>query len=194
MEFTPEQEQELIERNMPKIYRAVDNYSARHSSHMARVPYEDFVQEVAIAYLNYVRSCKTHDEINKFPWFSAMNAMRNLVRIYQPMSCSSDPKSFSGIIHSMPSTMSLDDINAKTGIEVDGMSKYWVEDKETQIDFDNFMDSQTENMRRIASMRVYGMTMKEIGNQCGVTKGTVCKWIDKLNDAYKEYTEGAKNA
>ena len=52
MEFTPEQEQELIEKNMPKIYRAVDNYAARHSSSVARVPHEDFVQEVAIAFLN----------------------------------------------------------------------------------------------------------------------------------------------
>ena len=136
MEFTPEQEQELIEKNMPKIYRAVDNYAARHSSSVARVPHEDFVQEVAIAFLKYIRNCKTNEEVNKFPWFSAMDAMRNLVRIYQPMSCSSDPKSFSSIIHGMPSTMSLDDINAKTGLEVDGMSRHWVEDKETQIDFD----------------------------------------------------------
>lgn len=194
MVFTPEQEQAMIEKNMPKIYRAVDNYSARHSSHMTRVPYEDFVQEVAIAYLNYIRGCKTIEETNKFPWFSAMDAMRNLVRVYQPMRCSSDPKSFSSIIHNMPSTMSLDAIHADTGLEIDGMSRHWVEDKETQIDFDAFMSQQPENLRRIASMRIYGMTMKEIGNQYGVYKGTICKWLDKMGDAYKEYMEGAKNA
>lgn len=194
MDFTPEQEQVLIEQNMPKIYRAVDNYAARHSSTMASVPYEDFVQEVALAYLQYIRKCETQEEVNRFPWFSAMDAMRNLVRVYQPMSCSSDPRSFSDVIHNMPVTMSLDDIQAKTGIEIDGMSKHWVEDKETQIDFDDFMSGQTESVQRVASMRIYGMTLREIGNQYGVQKGTVCKWLDKLNNAYKEYMEGAKNA
>jgi RNA polymerase sigma factor (sigma-70 family) len=194
MDFTPEQEQVLIEQNMPKIYRAVDNYAARHSSTMASVPYEDFVQEVALAFLQYIRKCETQEEVNRFPWFSAMDAMRNLVRVYQPMSCSSDPRSFSDVIHNMPVTMSLDDIQAKTGIEIDGMSKHWVEDKETQIDFDDFMSGQTESVQRVASMRIYGMTLREIGNQYGVQKGTVCKWLDKLNNAYKEYMEGAKNA
>ena len=59
MEFTPEQEQELIEQNMHKIYRAVDNYSARHTSNIATVPYDDFVQEVSIAFLKYIRNCKS---------------------------------------------------------------------------------------------------------------------------------------
>ena len=191
MDFTPEQEQELLEQNMVKIYRAVDNYSARHSSHTTCVPYEDFVQEVAIAYLNYIRGCETMEEVNRFPWFSAMDAMRNLVRIYQPMRCSSDPKSFSEIIHNMPFTMSMDDIQAKVAIEIDGMSKHWVEDKETQIDFDDFMSAQPESVRRIASMRVYGMTLKEIGEQCGVTKSAVSRRLNRLNDSYKSYMEGA---
>ena len=191
MDFTPEQEQLLIEQNMPKIYRAVDNYTARHNSDIARVPYDDFVQEVSIAYLRYIRGCKTHEELNRFPWLSAMGAMRDLVLQYQPMSCPrTHASTFSQIIHNMPRTMSIEDIQAKTGVEVDGMSKYWVEDQETQIDFDEFMDSQPENMRRIASMRIYGMTMKEIGAQCGLTKGAVCKKLNKLNDAYKDYVEG----
>lgn len=194
MEFTPEQEQAIIEKNMPKIHRAVDNYSARHNSQIARVPREDFVQEVAMAFLQYIRNCKTDEEVERFPWFTAMSAMRNLVWQFQPMTCPRHCNSFSEVIHNMPVTMSLDDIQAKTGIEIDGMSRHWVDDKETQLDFDDFMSKQTDLMRRIASMRIYGMTMKEIGNQCGVTKGTICKWIDKLNDAYKEYMEGAKNA
>ena len=194
MVFTPEQEQAIIEKNMPKIHRAVDNYSARHNSQIAKVPREDFVQEVALAFLQYIRNCEKPEEIERFPWFTAMDAMRKLIWQFQPMRCPKHGNSFSETIHNMPITMSLDDIQAKTGIEVDGMSKHWVDDTETQIDFDDFMTQQTDLMRRIASMRVYGMTMKEIGNQCGVTKGTVCKWIDKLNDAYKEYTEGAKNA
>ena len=191
MYFTPEQEQELIEQNMAKIYRAVDNYAARHSSKIATVPYEDFVQEVAIAYLKYIRECETQEELNKFPWFSAMGAMRDLVLVYQPMRCSRDRSSgsFSQTIHSMPITMSLDEIQAKTGLDIDGMSKHWVEDKETQIDFDSFMSEQTEHTRRIASMRVYGMTLKEIGEQCGVTKSAINKRLHRLNESYKTFME-----
>lgn len=193
MEFTSEQEQELIEKNMHKIYRAVDNYSARHSSSIATVPYDDFVQEVALAFLIYIRNCKTIEEVNRFPWYSAMDAMRNMVRKHQPMGCSSDPKSFSTIIHGMPTTMSLDDIHATSGMEIDGMSKHWVEDKETQIDFDSFMSDQPESVQRIVSMRMYGMTMPEIGNQFGVSKHGIDKRLKRLYDPYKKFMEGAEN-
>ena len=190
MYFTPEQEQELIEQNMPKIYRAVDNYSARHSSGVASVPYDDFVQEVAIVFIKYIRNCKTPEEVNRFPWLSAMGAMRDLVLQFQPMSCpKTHANNFSDIIHNMPITMSIDDICAKTGIEIDGMSKHWVDDKETQIDFDDFMSSQPENIRRVASMRVYGMTLKEIGEQFGITKDGIRKRLVKLNNAYKNYVD-----
>lgn len=194
MDFTPEQEQSLLERNMTKIYRAVDNFSARHSTDVARVPYDDFVQEVAIAFLKYIRKCKTKEEVDKFPWYSAMGAMRKLVFVYQPLSCEKSTHKFSEIMHSMPSTIPMDVISASTGIDVDGMSKHWVDDKETQMDFDMFMADQPENMRRIAAMRVYGMTMREIANQCGVSHVTVQKKIQRLCDAYREYSGGANNA
>ena len=194
MDFTPEQEQQLIEQNMVKIYRAVDNYSARHTTDAASVPYDDFVQEVAMAYLLYIRQCKTMDEVNRFPWFSAMDAMRRLVRVYQPMKCTSSPKKFSEVIHNMPLTLSTDEIRVRVGAVVDGMSKHWVEDQETWIDFDSFMKEQPELFKRVVSMRWHGMTMKEIGNQCGVTKGAVHKWIGKMSDAYNSYMEGAENA
>lgn len=189
MVLSPEKEQLLIEQNMQKIYRAVDNFTARHSSDIARVPYEDFVQEVCIAFLQYIRKCDTEEEIQKFPWYSAMGAMRDLVLIYQPVACPKSTHHFSEIVHNMPPTMSLDVLNASTGIEIDGMSKHWVDDKETQIDFDSFMSTQNENMQRIASMRVYGMTMKEIGNQCGVKKSAIKRSIDRLFDKYKDFVE-----
>lgn len=194
MEFTPDQEQKLIEENMPKIYRAVDNFMARCSSRVICIPYEDFVQEVAISFIEYVRKCKSHDDLAKFPWFDAMNAMRNYVLINQPLSCPRHPNKFSDIIHEMPQTMSSDSISAKTCIDIDGMGKHWVEDKETQMDFDIFMNDQNENIQRIASMRVYGMTLKEIGEQCGVSKVAIKKRLNKLNDAYKKYAEDAKDA
>lgn len=194
MEFTPEQEQMLIEKNMTKIYRAVDNYTARCSRQIINIPYEDFVQEVTLALLLYLRKCKTNEELNRFPWFDAMCAMRDYVLSAQPVRCSKHRNRFSETVHSMPLTISLDGLRAKTGIEIDGMSKHWMEDKEAQIDFDSFMDEQPENIRRIASMRVYGMTMKEIGDQCGVSKGAICKKLNKLGDAYKNYMEDAENA
>ena len=195
MEFTPEQEQELIEQNMHKIYRAVDNYSARHTSNIATVPYDDFVQEVSIAFLKYIRNCKSEEEINRFPWYSAMGAMRDLVLQYQPMRCPKDRSSgmFSKVIHNMPSTMSLDNLGVQTGFEIDGMSKHWVDDKETQIDFDSFMEEQPECVQRMVSMRMYGMTMPEIGNQFGVTKHGIDKRLKRLYDPYKKFMEGAED-
>lgn len=194
MLFTPEQEQKLIEDNMPKIYRAVDNFMARCSTHVIRIPYEDFVQEVVLAFLQYVRSCTTEEQAEKFPWFSAMEAMRRLILAYQPFRCVKYSQKFSEVIHNMPKTISLDAINASSCMDIDGMAKHWVDDKDTQIDFDDFMDSQTENTRRVASMRVYGMTLKEIGDQCGVSKVAIYKKLNKLNEDYKKYREEDENA
>ena len=194
MHFTPEQEQEIIEQNMPKIYRAVDNFTARCSSSFAYIPYADYVQEVTIAFLKYIRRCDKEEDVAKFPWFDAMGAMRNLILDSQPLSCHRNTHKFSEIIHGMPQTMSLDALSASTGLEIDGMSKHWVDDKETQMDFDTFMEEQSEHTRRVASMRIYGMTLQEIGDQCGVTRCAVKKRLDKLSDAYKIFTEGAKNA
>lgn len=193
MDLTPEQEQELLSLNMPKIYRAVDNFTARRSSSIAKVPYEDFVQEVAVAFIEYIRKCDTPEKLNVFPWCTAMGVMRDLVVVYQPMSCPKHNNSFSTIIHNMPLTMSLEDIQVKTGLEIDGMSKHWVDDKETQIDFDAFMANQPENTRRVASMRIYGMTLKEIGDQCGVHKSTISRQLNNLNEDYKKYVEGAED-
>lgn len=189
MLFTPEQEQQLISDNMPKIYRAVDNFMARCSSDIVRVPYDDFVQEVCLAFLIYIRKCKTPDAVNKFPWYSAMNAMRNVVMAFQPMSCEKSTHRFSEIIHSMPSTMSLDSINASTGLDINGLSKHWVDDKDTQLDFDIFMDDQNDKTKRIASMRIYGMNNKQIADQFGVTKWAIRKHLDKLSNAYKKYSK-----
>lgn len=193
MDFSPEQEREMIEKNMPRIYRAVDNFTARFSADVARVPYDDFVQEVAIAYIKYLRKCESPDQLNVFPWHSAMGAMRDLVLAYQPMSCPKSQHRFSEIIHGMPVTMSIDALSASSGLDIDGMSKHWVDDKETQIDFDIFMESQSENTRRVASMRIYGMRMKEIADQCGVSRQMIYKKFNKLNDQYKKYMESAED-
>ena len=192
MTFTPEQEQEMIERNMPKIYRAVDNFTARCSMRVANIPYEDFVQEVSIMYLQYIRRCETIEDTQKFPWYSAMEAMRNLILVSQPFSCEKSTHRFSEIIHSMPSTISMDAISASTGMEIDGMSKHWVDDKDTQMDFDGFMQTQPDYIKRIASMRIYGMTQEAIGRQCGVSHVAIHKKLNRLNEDYKKYMEGAE--
>jgi len=193
MLLSPDQEQELLEKNMPKIYRAVDNFMAKCSMETVNIPYDDFVQEVSIAFIQYVRRCKTLDKTNIFPWYSAMGAMRDLVLSYQPMSCPKSSHRFSEIIHNMPRTVSIDALSASSGLEIDGMSKHWVDDKETQIDFDIFMSDQPENTRRIASMRVYGMTHKEIANQCGTTQEAIRKRLKRLSNSYMKSQEEAND-
>lgn len=194
MLFTPEQEQKLIEDNMPKIYRAVDNFTSRYTDNATRVPYDDMVQEVMLAFLLYARKCKTKEEVDRFPWFTANGAMRDLALAYQPMSCPhTSHHRFSEIVSKMPRTISIDALNASTGLDIDGMTKHWVDDKDTQIDFDIFMENQAENTRRIAAMRVYGMKVKEIATQCGVSKVIIHRRINKLNEEYRKYCEGDEN-
>lgn len=193
MTLTPEQEWEIIENNQKKIYRSVDNFMARGSASVVNVPYDDFVQEVTIAFLKYIRHCETMEQINHFPWLSANVAMRRLVLEYQPMSAPKHVNGFSSVIHSMPKTVSLDLLSATSCLDIDGMSKCWEDDKDTQMDFDIFMDDQTDNMKRIASMRVYGMKLREIAEQCGVSANAIWKQLGKLEKSYKNYIKEDEN-
>ena len=120
MHFSTEQEAALIEENMKKIYRAVDNFCCRCHGSTVRVDYDEFVSEVSIVFLKHIRKCETMEEINKFPWYDALNAMTRLVMAYQPLSGPKTPKHFSRLVSRMPATVSID-LAVANGIEVDGI-------------------------------------------------------------------------
>ncbi len=188
MELSREREAELIERNMPKIYRAVDNFMARYTGAKGAwfASYDDFVQEASIAFLNHIRKCDSEDSIDKFPWYDAINAMSRLVLNNQPVSMGVRTSDFRKIIQSVPRTVSFDTL-ASDVIEVDGMSKHWVPDKDTEIDFGAFMSSKTESLQRIVAMRLYGMNNRHIAAQYGVCKNCIDKKINKLREQYDEF-------
>ena len=49
MQLSREREAELIEQNMPKIYRSVDNFMARYTGKSARqASYDDCVQDALV--------------------------------------------------------------------------------------------------------------------------------------------------
>ena len=69
MQLSRERESELVEKNMPKIYRAVDNFMAKNTGgNVCRITYDDCVQEVSVVLLNYIRKCETEEQLNMFPW------------------------------------------------------------------------------------------------------------------------------
>lgn len=187
MTLTREREAELLEQNMPKIYRAIDNFMARCDQKSGvQISYDDCVQEVSLSFLQYIRRCETETQLDTFPWYDAMHAMSELVLISQPLTVPLSTHGFSEIIHSLPRTVSFD-VLADNGIEVDGMSKHWVPDTETRMDFDDFMQTQTELGRRIASMRLHGMTYRDIAAECGVSKSQINKKIKQLKEKYDEF-------
>ena len=189
MVLSSERESELIEENMPKIYRSIDNFMARCPKDSGvQISYDDCVQEVSIAFLNYIRRCESEDQLRIFPWYDAMQAMSRLILQSQPLSVPLRTSSFKKIINSIPLTVSYD-VLMTNGIEVDGMSKHWVPDKDTEMDFNDFMSSQDESIQRIASMRLHGMTMREIAGQFGVCFQAIDKKLKNLREKYDEFDE-----
>ena len=188
MQLTPEREAELMELNMPKIYRAADNFTMRFKDPSVEFCYEDMVQQGAMAFLLYMRKCETEEDLKRFPWYDAIHAMCIHVLNSQPFSVPKRTENFSKLINSLPKTISYE-VAVSNGLNVDGMSKHWVLDKDTQIDFDDFMSSQDESMRRIASMKVYGMSNRKIGAQFGVSHVAIGKKIDRLHKNLNEFFE-----
>lgn len=186
MVLTPEREAELIEQNMPKIYRAVDNFMAKCKRNAVQIPYDDCVQEVALAFLNYIRRCDSEEKLKVFPWYSALHALSEFVLRSQPLTVPIRTSNFSQLIHMMPDTVSYE-VMVSVGLDVDGMSKHWVPDEETRIDFDTFMASQPENVQRMASMRMCGMTIRAIAGQCGVGKTKIADDLAQLRKDYDEF-------
>ena len=190
MQLSPEREAELIEENMPKIYRSIDNFMARcDQKKYVQISYDDCVQEVSLAFLEYIRRCKDEEQLIRFPWYDAIHALTELVLRHQPFSVPISTKLFSSIMRSLPATVSFDVMVSK-GLEVDGLSKQWVPDMDTKIDFEAFMSGQEESVQRIASMRMYGMTQRDIASQYGVCKHSIDRKITKLREDYDDFIKG----
>ena len=190
MQLSPEREAELVEQNMQKIYRAVDNFMAKCGSNpVIVIPYDDCVQEVSIAFLKYIRRCETEEQLRIFPWYDAIHVLTAYVLSSQPVKVSTRTSNFRNIVRSIPFTVSYDVMVSK-GIEVDGMSKHWVPDKETELDFNSFMSDQDESVQRIAAMRLYGMSIRQIASQFGLKKSSVGQKIKKLREKYDEFDKG----
>lgn len=175
-----------MEQNTVRIHRAVDNFIS-HKSHTAvSIPYDDLVQEACIAFLEYIRKCDSEEQLDTFPWYDVKNGMLRLVVQMQPLSVPIRTSGFQQIVNSMPDTISYD-VLAETGMEIDGMSKHWVEDTDTKLDFIAFMDTQPENAKRVTSMRLYGMKNADIADQCGVDKTTISVRLKKLKTEYLKF-------
>lgn len=139
-------------------------------------------------FLKYIRNCESESQLNQFPWYDATNAMSRLVLQYQPLTVPLRTSDFKKVIRSIPSTVSYDVLVSK-GIEVDGMSKHWVPDKDTEMDFNAFMSDQAECIQRIASMRLHGMTIREIAGQFGVAVFSIERKLENLKEKYLIFDE-----
>ena len=190
MKLTPEREQELIEQNTKKIYRAIDNFTMRSSNPRYKIDYDDLFQEVALAFIQYVRKCDTEEQINNFPWHDAKHAMCVEVMKAQPFSVPhGSTKEFSRILKQIPATISLDLYVEDCEDNYRLSDTNWVDDKNFSIDWDNFMSSYDESTNRIASMRRCRMTYRQVGAQFGVSDKTIYKRINRLKDDYHNYAE-----
>lgn len=188
MQLSPEREASLINEAMPKIYHAVDCYTAKCARNSGVVSYDDLVQNVTEAYLRYIRRCETEEALQIFPWYDATHAMCDAVLTGLPFSVPKTTKKFTEVLRSLPHTVSLDLLVTK-GLDIDGMSKSWVQDKETEIDFDIFMESQDMLSNRIVAMRLRDMPLRKIAGHCVVPKSSVFDRIKKINQEYQKFIE-----
>lgn len=188
MALTPEREAELMENAMPNIYKACDNFAAKCKQNSPIFSYDDMVQAVSIAYLVYIRKCETEEELAIFPWFDAKHAICELVLGGQPLSVPHSTKTFNEVIHSLPQTVPFDLVMTQ-GLEIDGMSRTWVPDKETEIDFNTFMESQDELNNRLVAMRLRGTPIRAIAEHCEIKKSAIGARINNMLDEYKKFLE-----
>ena len=188
MRLTQEQETRLIEDNMKKVYNSVDNFIHRNSVRVIRIPYEDFVQEALLAYLEYLRKCETEEELQVFPWYDCKQAMCQLVLRFQPISVPKRSQTFSNSIHTVPRTVAMD-VAVVRGMDVDGMSRFWTQDVETRVDFDRFMADQSTDAQRMVALRMNNIKNRAIASQCGVSDVTISKRLKKLRIAYEKFLE-----
>ena len=188
MFLSPERETDLIQSNMQKIYRAVDNFTARCEKVVLRIPYEDFVQEACLAYVEHIRRCKSEKDIDVFPWYDILNALDRYVLSCQPMSVPVRTSSFDDIVRTMPLTVSYEG-HLTNDAEVDGMSKHWVDDKDTMMDLEIFRDSLPDYADRIFAMKLSGLSSRKIAAQLGVTESLISKRLKNYREQYDAFTK-----
>lgn len=186
MTLTSEQENEYITKNMKKICNAVDNFVYRCSSDAIGIPYDEMVQEASLAFLMYIRRCENEEDLEKFPFYSVKSALRDLVFTYQPFSCPHSTHRFAEICSGMPETVSFDTI-PESMLNVDGLSRHWVEDKDTEIDFDLFMSDKSDMDQRMIGMKAWGGTFRNIASQFGTSKDSVKRNMDRLHALFNDF-------
>lgn len=191
MQLSPERENQLIEQNMPLIRKVVDKFMARRSRNApVKIERVDFIQEVSIVFLNYIRKCETEEDMARFPWKDSENAMARLVLSSQHITVpSNSTRLFSKLIGELPETVSYE-LLTEDGIGVDGMSMKWVSDAETEVDLEAFLNTRSESMRRIVNMYMHGVSMSDIADELGCCRQNVYQIMDKFSKEYKKFRKG----
>ena len=191
MELSREREAELLEQNKHNIKKSVNRFMSRRSRNpVIKIEFSDFEQEVSIVFLNYIRKCKTDEDLNKFPWRDAENAMARLVLASQHITVPSKSTSvFNKLIKKIPETVPYE-LLTDDGIGVDGLSVKWVSDAEAEVDLEAFLSTRSDSMRRIIHYYLHGMRVNDIAECIGCTRQNVYKIIDKFSVEFEKFRQG----
>ena len=205
MSLTMEQKQKFYDLNQEKIVSAAEKYISRYYLKTGKVPKEDMYQQAKMAYIEYLNLCDTEDDVVMFPWWKLMESLRDLVYLYQPWSLPKrHDKKLSEFSREMPATVSLDclrdigidisDEDCRGCIDVNSFVSGWQKYVIFNIDFDKFMETQSDSMKNIIAMYRAGFNQHEIAEYLNVSESAVSQRMKNWRAAYQKYMEGAKNA
>lgn len=160
------------------INKSVLSFMDKGKYSPVRISYDDLYQSVCVALLEHLTMCSTEEQLQVFPYYTALHAMTQEVMRLQPLTGQRQTRKFKELIQAQPIVIDIDN--------VDGISKTWVADTITIHDFTMFYDRLDEQMQKLVSMRLAGESVNNVSHIENVNTRTVYKRMRKLR---KQYTE-----
>ena len=165
-----------------KLLWLIVNETARKSER-ARNAKEDLHQEGVIALLNYGRSCRTEDELNRFPFYPVKYAMLDYIVALDPFSRPHNRNNYKPRRSVSFQTVSADALQEDGIFPVDDLAEDH-DDIVVKMCFEDFFNDLSDEERSIVSRRLHGMSQKEISDQLGICPPRVTRRLQRARQQW----------
>lgn len=177
MQFTPEQEENLVKQYDKLIRRVVNRFKLR--SNYTVVSREDLYQECMLVFIAHIRKAQNESQLGRIPFRDMVNAMCRYTLMEQNVSVPIRTTDYRKRMSSMKGSATLEEADW----EMDPIS-FCEENVVTTVAFSSFMNSLSDQDRQIVKMKMHGFRNKEVSKALGLTDVIITRRLKRIRTQY----------
>lgn len=192
MQLSQEQEQRLIDEYQETLECFAASFCAKYNGG-TRIDMDDAVQECIIVLLAHIRSVDSADHILPLPFRDMHHALCVHALGYLPLTVPRRTTNFSGVINTVQTANSLEDM-IEDGFDVTGGCAGGYEEVDEMESFARFLDDLSDENRRIVQCMMRTKHASAASQVLGIHKSTLSRRLAKLKEKYLNDCKGGTAA